>query len=256
MAAADRAFQLQFATDGNINVFTDRTGRHRLHTGRLHPGGHLHRRLDPVPHRLHLLRHRRPDLHALQARRLNRRLDAAQGRGATTFAIPFRGANTITATHGTLWRGLGSAQPVARRADLHRHRPRSPTPRRRPCPSGLAAVGGTRQVTLSWTANTEPDLSGYDLYRDGVKVNTAPITATSYTDTGRSDATTYSYRLAARDTNGNVCIIRLSSFLAIRTIASCFFIRFESFPNNIVIAGSFLTATQADSISIFLRCTF
>ena len=41
-------------------------------------------------------------------------------------------------------------------------------------PAGLAAVGGTNQVVLTWTANAESDLSGYDLYRDGVKVNTIP----------------------------------------------------------------------------------
>ena len=70
-------------------------------------------------------------------------------------------------------------------------------------PSGLAAVGGRKQISLSWSANTEADLSGYDLYRDGVKVNTTPIAVTSYTDTGRADATTYSYRLSAVDTNTN-----------------------------------------------------
>ena len=61
-------------------------------------------------------------------------------------------------------------------------------------PAGLAATGGTEQVSLSWTANAEPDLAGYDVYRDGVKVNAAPVTATTFTDTGRADGTTYTYR--------------------------------------------------------------
>ena len=70
-------------------------------------------------------------------------------------------------------------------------------------PSGLAAVGGTEQVDLSWSANSEADLAGYNLYRNGVKVNTTPITATTYVDTGLVDGTTYTYRLSAVDTDGN-----------------------------------------------------
>ncbi len=56
---------------------------------------------------------------------------------------------------------------------------------------------------MTWSANTEPDLAGYDLYRNGVKVNSSPISGTSYTDTGRANGTTYSYRIAAVDTHGN-----------------------------------------------------
>ncbi len=70
-------------------------------------------------------------------------------------------------------------------------------------PTGLAAVGGTGQVALTWTANGEPDLAGYDLYRNGTKVNTTPLTGTSFTDTGRAAGTMYSYRLASVDTHGN-----------------------------------------------------
>ena len=70
-------------------------------------------------------------------------------------------------------------------------------------PTGLAAVGGTGQVALTWTANGESDLAGYDLYRNGTKVNATPLTGTSFTDTGRAAGTMYSYRLASVDTHGN-----------------------------------------------------
>ncbi|MEI8083216.1 MAG: cytochrome c3 family protein, partial [Actinomycetes bacterium] len=70
-------------------------------------------------------------------------------------------------------------------------------------PKDLSAVGGTKQVVLNWTANTEPDLAGYDVYRDGVKVNGAIVTGTTFTDTGLADSTTYAYTLTASDIHGN-----------------------------------------------------
>ncbi len=68
-------------------------------------------------------------------------------------------------------------------------------------PTGLAATSGDGQVVLTWTANTESDLAGYVLRRDGVDV--AAVTGTSYTDTGLVNGTTYSYTLVAVDTHGN-----------------------------------------------------
>ncbi|MGQ7297950.1 fibronectin type III domain-containing protein [Quadrisphaera sp. KR29] len=72
-------------------------------------------------------------------------------------------------------------------------------------PMGLAATAGDGQVVLTWTGNTESDLAGYDLVRDGVRVPGAVIGAgaTSVTDTGLVNDRTYSYTLGARDTAGN-----------------------------------------------------
>ena len=69
-------------------------------------------------------------------------------------------------------------------------------------PTGLAAVRGDGQVSLSWTASAEPDLASYRLIRDGVEIATV-TGATSYVDTGLTNDTTYSYALAAVDTHGN-----------------------------------------------------
>ena len=77
--------------------------------------------------------------------------------------------------------------------------------------SGLSATAGPNQVSLSWTANTEPDLSYYIIYRsqtDGFtpvaadSIDKVDKPATTYTNTGLT-AGTYYYKLAAVDSTGN-----------------------------------------------------
>jgi hypothetical protein len=79
-------------------------------------------------------------------------------------------------------------------------------------PQGLTATGGVQQVTLTWSANTEPDLAGYNVYRStsspvpttGAPVNGGtPVTTTRYVDSGLTSGTTYYYALRAVDTSGN-----------------------------------------------------
>ena len=70
-------------------------------------------------------------------------------------------------------------------------------------PANLAAqaVSSTR-VDLSWSASSDNvGVTGYKVFRDGTLVTTAP--GTSYSDTGRSAGTTYSYTVLARDAAGN-----------------------------------------------------
>ncbi len=74
-------------------------------------------------------------------------------------------------------------------------------------PTGLSAQSQGTTVNLSWETNTkDPDLLGYNLYRalsggGYERVNTTPITGTSYVDTGLQ-AGEYSYTLRAVDTYG------------------------------------------------------
>lgn len=70
-------------------------------------------------------------------------------------------------------------------------------------PAGLAANPGDTQVALSWSASTDPvGVAGYRVYRNGSQV--AQTTATTSTDTGLADGTTYSYTVTAVDTAGRV----------------------------------------------------
>src|SRR5207247_1298452 len=71
-------------------------------------------------------------------------------------------------------------------------------------PAGLVATAaGATVVNLTWSASVDNVVvTGYIVKRNGVLVATP--TATSYSDSGLADATTYSYTVAARDAAGNV----------------------------------------------------
>lgn len=71
-------------------------------------------------------------------------------------------------------------------------------------PEGLQAFPGDREVSLFWDPNTEDDLRGYFVYRDGVQLNANPITEPSYTDTKLSNGATYTYTIRAVDMAGNL----------------------------------------------------
>jgi endoglucanase len=74
-------------------------------------------------------------------------------------------------------------------------------------PPGLTSTGTTAtSVSLSWGASTDNTaVTGYDVFRGGVKVNTAPVApgTRTFTDTGLTASTTYSYTVRAFDAAGN-----------------------------------------------------
>ncbi|MBR7837403.1 fibronectin type III domain-containing protein [Actinospica durhamensis] len=71
-------------------------------------------------------------------------------------------------------------------------------------PTNLAATGETSTtISLSWTASTDNvAVTGYDVYRDSTLVGTT--TSTTYTDTGLTASTLYSYAVVATDAAGNL----------------------------------------------------
>jgi PQQ-dependent dehydrogenase (s-GDH family) len=72
-------------------------------------------------------------------------------------------------------------------------------------PTGLTASGITAgSLTLNWTASTDNvAVTGYDIYRNGVKINSALVTATSYGVTGLAGSTSYQFYVQAKDAANN-----------------------------------------------------
>lgn len=70
-------------------------------------------------------------------------------------------------------------------------------------PTGLTedAVGSTT-IDISWSANAEGDLDGYNVYVDGSKDNGSLVNGTSYQITGLSSETPYDIYITAVDTSG------------------------------------------------------
>jgi chitodextrinase len=70
-------------------------------------------------------------------------------------------------------------------------------------PTGLSASGITATgATISWTASTDNvGVTGYKVFRNGTQVGTPA--STSFTDSGLTAATTYSYTVSAFDAAGN-----------------------------------------------------
>lgn len=69
--------------------------------------------------------------------------------------------------------------------------------------TSLVATGTTtNSVSLSWGGSTSTDVQDYQVYNNGVLVST--VTATTYTVTGLSSSTTFTFTVKARDNAGNI----------------------------------------------------
>jgi hypothetical protein len=74
-------------------------------------------------------------------------------------------------------------------------------------PTGLTATTGNAKVLLSWTASSSRGVVGYDVYRENANGTwpTSPLAntaSTSYTDTGLTNGTTYTYRVTSVGSGG------------------------------------------------------
>ncbi|MFJ6213093.1 cellulase family glycosylhydrolase [Streptomyces sp. NPDC092296] len=119
----------------------------------------------------------------------------------------FNGANGIksTAKEATVFGGGGTNPPTGDTT--------APT-----APTNVTSPSKTaNSVSLSWTASTDNvGVTGYQIFRNGTQVGTS--TTTSYTDSGLTASTAYSYTVKARDAAGNVSAA--SAALSVTTSAS------------------------------------
>ncbi|WP_379136557.1 alpha-amylase family glycosyl hydrolase [Paenibacillus sp. sgz500958] len=85
-------------------------------------------------------------------------------------------------------------------------------------PTNVTATSvGSTSASLSWTASTDTvGVTGYEIYRNDVKVGTSATT--SYTDTGLTPSTNYSYTVKAYDAAANLSAA--SAALAVLTLPS------------------------------------
>lgn len=69
-------------------------------------------------------------------------------------------------------------------------------------PTGLQAEENIGVVDLDWDDNSEPDLAGYNLYRDD-ELLAAELAESSFSDTAVTDGDTYTYTVTAIDRSAN-----------------------------------------------------
>lgn len=156
-----------------------------------------------------------------------------QSSGSQTVTIPLRAESSLTA--GTvLYNQLNTADTVtvqsggvtgkqitvtvgANSAKIYakQQQPSETVPPTTPT-NVTATVQNASSALISWTASTDNvGVTGYEVYRNGVKVGTTATT--SYTDNGLSASTTYNYTVKAFDAAGNLSL--LSAIASITTPA-------------------------------------
>ncbi|MBI3951131.1 MAG: hypothetical protein HY314_11840 [Acidobacteria bacterium] len=143
------------------------------------------------------------------------------------FGLPINGATPVTTLeffdrkfqYGTEYvytvRAIsrGNAGEVVESADADpvAHTPRDTFPPA--APEGLTAGSANAVISLFWTANSEPDLAGYNIYRaeradasesEWVKLNAELHILTTFRDETSIRGKTYYYKVTAIDRAGNV----------------------------------------------------
>ena len=118
-------------------------------------------------------------------------------------------------------------------------------------PTGLASSGVTSSsVTLSWNAATDNvGVTGYEVVRNGVVLPTT-VTGLTYTDTGLSASTTYTYTVRALDAAGNVSADSVPVSVTTLAPSSVLYTDTWTGPDGAAWAPAWSTSPQSGTVAI------
>jgi chitodextrinase len=112
------------------------------------------------------------------------------------------------------YRYIGPTGGVSEVAEIQFYGPTDQTKPTKPGTPFTTSVGVT-SIALKWNASTDNvGVDHYDIYRNGVKVGSSPTN--TFTNTGLTPNTTYTYTVLAVDANGNVS--PMSDALSVATL--------------------------------------
>ncbi|WP_456363597.1 fibronectin type III domain-containing protein [Priestia aryabhattai] len=70
-------------------------------------------------------------------------------------------------------------------------------------PLNIIGEGKNEKINVKWDSNSEDDLAGYNIYLNGIKQNTSPVTDIHYEISNLKDGETYQVSVSAIDTSYN-----------------------------------------------------
>ncbi|MFD0671601.1 fibronectin type III domain-containing protein [Cohnella sp. GCM10027633] len=122
--------------------------------------------------------------------------------GATTYTATSLTANTAYSFTVKAKDGSGNVSAASSALSVTTNPPDTTAPS---APGSLTSPSKLDiSVNLSWAASTDNvGVTAYDIYRNGTLSGTVSGTATTFTDTGLTPETTYSYYVKARDARNN-----------------------------------------------------
>jgi len=114
-------------------------------------------------------------------------------------------------------------------------------------PTGLTATAiSSSQINLTWTASTDNvGVTGYNVFRGGVKIGTAP--GTSFQDSGLSASTSYTYNVSAFDAAGNTSAQSAGASATTQAV--------DTTPPTVSITGPANGATVSGTVSVLANAS-